>query len=54
MRRHVRRFCALLTLVGVVIELALIAFDGSHTTAVFVGLGAVVTGAASWRLDPTV
>lgn len=54
MRRHVRRLCAFLTLVGVVVELALIAFDGSHTVAVLVGLGAVGTGALSWKLDPTV
>jgi hypothetical protein len=54
MRRHVRRICAFLTLVGVTVELAMLAFHGNQTVGVLVGLGTVATGAASWKLDPTV
>ena len=54
MKAWIRRTCALLTLVGVLIELAMIAFDGDQNVGVLVGLGAVVTGGLAWKLDDSV
>jgi uncharacterized protein (DUF58 family) len=55
MRRTARRTAAFLTLVGVVIELGVLLAGGAGSTfSIVVALITVVTGAASWRLDPTV